>query len=69
VQHKKSPITGEPMTTKDILRLNMAKNTSGNWHCPVTFKVILIPCDTVSSRRSADVWLESLEKCLHKSLC
>jgi peptidyl-prolyl cis-trans isomerase-like protein 2 len=39
VQHKKSPITGEPMTTKDILRLNMAKNTSGNWHCPVTFKV------------------------------
>lgn len=39
VQHKKSPITGEPMTAKDIIRLNMSKNAEGKWHCPVTFKV------------------------------
>lgn len=38
-QHKKSPITGQPMTAKDIIRLNMAKNAEGKWHCPVTFKV------------------------------
>ena len=39
VQHKKSPITGEAMTAKDIIRLNMHKNSEGKWHCPVTFKV------------------------------
>jgi hypothetical protein len=31
------------MSTKDIIRLNMAKNAEGKWHCPVTFKVGLIP--------------------------
>jgi peptidyl-prolyl cis-trans isomerase-like 2 len=39
VQHKKNPITGDPLTTKQIIRLKMAKNTDDKWHCPVTYKV------------------------------
>lgn len=36
--HGKNPITGAAMSTKDIIRLHMAKNAEGKWHCPVTFK-------------------------------
>ena len=38
-KHKCNPITGEPMTTQEITRLNMHKNSEGKWHCPVTCKV------------------------------
>lgn len=38
-KHKKNPITGETMTVKDLIRLNISKNSDGKWHCPVTFKV------------------------------
>jgi peptidyl-prolyl cis-trans isomerase-like protein 2 len=39
-KHKVNPITSKPMKFKDLVRLTMAKNTEGKWHCPVTFKVI-----------------------------
>lgn len=38
-KHKCNPITGESMTSQDIIRLNMEKNSEGKWHCPVTCKV------------------------------
>lgn len=38
-KHKRNPVTGEPLSHKDLLRLNFAKNADGKWHCPVTFKV------------------------------
>lgn len=31
-QHRRDPVTGDPMTAKDIIRLNMQKNNEGNWH-------------------------------------
>jgi peptidyl-prolyl cis-trans isomerase-like protein 2 len=31
-QYKSDPVTGESMTTKDIIRLNMVKNSDGLWH-------------------------------------
>jgi peptidyl-prolyl cis-trans isomerase-like protein 2 len=37
-RHGKNPITGEAMGMKDIIRLHMAKNSDGQWHCPVSFK-------------------------------
>jgi len=36
---KKSPVTGEPMTAKDLIKLHFHKNSSGEYHCPVTYKV------------------------------
>lgn len=41
-KHKKNPVTGEPLTPKDLVRLNISKNGDGKWHCPVTFKVSYI---------------------------
>ncbi|KAJ1460318.1 hypothetical protein M885DRAFT_510154 [Pelagophyceae sp. CCMP2097] len=38
-EHSKSPVTGKKCGTKDLIRLNMAKNQDGAWHCPVTCKV------------------------------
>lgn len=38
-KYKKNPVTGETLTSKDLLRLNISKNANGKWHCPVTFKV------------------------------
>jgi hypothetical protein len=38
-KHKSNPVTGEPMTTADIIRLHMVKNSDGVWHCPVLYKV------------------------------
>ena len=34
----KSPVTGASLKVKDVLRLHMAKNGDGHWHCPVTCK-------------------------------
>jgi peptidyl-prolyl cis-trans isomerase-like 2 len=31
-QHKKDPVTGDEVTLKDIIRLNMEKNADGQWH-------------------------------------
>ena len=38
-KHKRNPVDGAPVAVRDLVRLNMAKNASGQWHCPVTYKV------------------------------
>lgn len=36
--HKKDPITGESITTKDIITLHMDQDEEGRWQCPVLTK-------------------------------
>ena len=55
-KHKKSPITGEAMTAKEIVRLNMAKNNEGKWHCPVTFKEFTDHTHVVAVKPSGNVY-------------
>ena len=38
-EHGTSPVTGRSLRVKDVIRLKMAKNADGAWHCPVTCKV------------------------------
>ena len=38
-KHGTSPVTGARLRVKDVIRLKMAKNEAGAWHCPVTCKV------------------------------
>jgi peptidyl-prolyl cis-trans isomerase-like protein 2 len=38
-KYHKNPVTGEAMSSKDLIRLNFAKNADGKFHCPVTCKV------------------------------
>ena len=35
-KHHKNPVTGEPMETKDLVKLTFARNTDGQYCCPVT---------------------------------
>ena len=37
-EHKCDPVTGEPMTAKDLIVLNMDKDEEGRWQCPVLTK-------------------------------
>ncbi|XP_050409403.2 RING-type E3 ubiquitin-protein ligase PPIL2 [Patella vulgata] len=34
-----SPVTGEKMSFKELIRLNFHKNSDDKYHCPVTFKI------------------------------
>ena len=36
---KRHPVTGEPLALRDIITLNFAKNSEGEYHCPVLHKV------------------------------
>nr|CCA16856.1 peptidylprolyl isomerase putative [Albugo laibachii Nc14] len=37
--HETNPVTGEPLTLKDLIRLKFYKNDKGDYFCPVTYKV------------------------------
>ena len=55
-KHKSNPVTGEPMGTGDIIRLNMSKNAEGQWHCPVLYKVFNSNSHVVAIRTSGNVF-------------
>lgn len=38
-KHGKNPVTGLPLTSKDLFKLKFHKNTDGQYACPVTGKV------------------------------
>lgn len=55
-KHKSNPITGIPMSPSDIIRLNMAKNNEGEWHCPVTCKVFNNTTHVVAIKSTGNVF-------------
>lgn len=55
-KYKTNPVSGDPMTTGDIIRLHMAKNPDGQWHCPVTFKVFNNNTHIVAVRTTGNVY-------------
>lgn len=38
LKHKQDPVTGEPMSSRDVISLNMDKDEEGRWQCPVLSK-------------------------------
>jgi len=56
-EHKTNPVSGESMTTKDIIRLKMVKNEDGQWHCPVTCKAFNVHSHVVAIRSTGNVFL------------
>jgi peptidyl-prolyl cis-trans isomerase-like protein 2 len=38
LQHQKDPVTGHPLTTRDIITLHMDLDDQGRWQCPVLTK-------------------------------
>lgn len=56
-EHKKNPITGENMSVKDIIKLNMFKNEQNQYHCPITYKVFNNNSHVVAIKTSGNVYL------------
>ena len=60
-QHKSDPVTGEAVTTKDIIRLDMQKNSEGAWHCPVSYKQFTNLSHVVAVKTSSTCYVYAYE--------
>lgn len=38
-KYKKNPVSGKPLKSSDLIKLNFHKNAEGEFHCPITYKV------------------------------
>ncbi|XP_021370894.1 peptidyl-prolyl cis-trans isomerase-like 2 [Mizuhopecten yessoensis] len=58
-----SPITGEKITAKQLIKLNFCKNSAGKFHCPVTFKIFNENTHITAIRTSGNVFAyEAIER-------
>jgi len=55
-KYKKSPVTGEPMVAKDLVKLHFARNKKEEYHCPVTYKVFNENSHIVAIRTTGNVF-------------
>jgi peptidyl-prolyl cis-trans isomerase-like protein 2 len=59
------PITGNPITAKDLIPLIFTKNDKGKYHCPITYKEFTDFTHIVAIRTSGFVYAyEALEEYL-----
>mmetsp|Transcript_17510 Transcript_17510/g.15787 ORF Transcript_17510/g.15787 Transcript_17510/m.15787 type:complete len:490 (+) Transcript_17510:28-1497(+) len=56
LKYKKNPITGDPVTSKDIIRLNIDKNADGEWQCPVLNKALTNNTHVVAIKTTGNVY-------------
>jgi peptidyl-prolyl cis-trans isomerase-like 2 len=54
--HKKNPVTGDALESKDLLALHFSKNTDGNYICPVTGKPLTEHTRIVVVRTTGNVF-------------
>lgn len=60
---KRHPISGEPLSLKDVVPLHFAKNNEGEYHCPVLHKVFTESTHIVAIRPTGNVFcFEAVEE-------
>lgn len=60
---KTNPVTGKPLDLKNLIRLNMHRNASGDFHCPVLFKQFTDKSHIVAVRTTGNVFsFEAVEQ-------
>ena len=64
-QFKKHPITDEPLTTKDIIKLNFYKNDDQEYHCPITCKIFTKYTHIVAIKTTGNVYAYNAVKQLN----
>ncbi|KAI8749034.1 RING-type E3 ubiquitin-protein ligase ppil2 [Biomphalaria glabrata] len=58
-----NPATGEKMVAKDLVKLNFHKNSQGQYHCPITFKVFNENAHIVAIKTTGNVYsYEAVER-------
>lgn len=55
-KHKQHPITKQPLAPKELVKLNIAKNSEGELHCPVTLKALNQHSHIVAIRNTGNVY-------------
>jgi len=56
-RHKISPVTGLPLTTRDLIKLHFQRNPDGpGWACPVTGKVFTEHSRIAAVRTTGNVY-------------
>ncbi len=52
----KNPITGEPIDSKSLFKLNIHKNAKDEYHCPITFKIFNESSHIVAISKTGNVF-------------
>ncbi|CAF1231425.1 unnamed protein product [Rotaria sp. Silwood1] len=55
-KYGRNPVTGEKLEAKQLIKLNFHKNSKGEIHCPITFKVLTDSSYIVAIRPSGNVY-------------
>eukprot|EP01083_Nonionella_stella_P105007 301673_1 len=62
-KHGTNPVTGKPLSTKDLIKLKYYKNDNGKYHCPLTFKEFTAHSHIVAIKTSGNVYsYEAIDK-------
>lgn len=56
MKFKKHPVSGEPLSLKDVVKLNFHKNSDGEYMCPVLNKVFTEHTHIVAIRTTGNVY-------------
>ena len=54
--HGRNPITGTALKQSDLVKLNFHKNEGGEFHCPVTFKLLTSSSHIIAIRETGNVY-------------
>lgn len=55
-KHKVDPVSGNALSSKDLIRLHYFKNAEGKYHCPVTFKIFNDNTHIIAIKPSGNVY-------------
>lgn len=55
-EKKTNPVTGKPMSMRDLLQLHFHKNANGKWICPLTYKEFTNNSHIVAIKTSGNVF-------------
>lgn len=70
VKHlKHNPVTGKPLDTKTLVKLNFVKNSDGQYHCPVLFKIFSKHSHIVAVKTTGNVFSHEVGINFQNRLC
>eukprot|EP00484_Ammonia_sp_Unknown_P010398 CAMPEP_0197076744 /NCGR_PEP_ID=MMETSP1384-20130603/212269_1 /TAXON_ID=29189 /ORGANISM="Ammonia sp." /LENGTH=593 /DNA_ID=CAMNT_0042515603 /DNA_START=15 /DNA_END=1796 /DNA_ORIENTATION=- len=55
-KHKSHPITGQPLSVKDLIKLKFSKNDDDEYHCPITRKIFNKSSHIVAVSKTGNVY-------------
>ena len=62
----KNPVTGEPLSQQDLVKVNFHKNDDKEFHCPVTYKVLNDQSHMLGIKESGNIYSYDAYKELNK---